>query len=137
MKQLNQNLSEALGIEPLQENTEVKLPVILNNDVEDDVEYARKNIKSIIEKGNDAVDNILKVAVESEHPRAFEVASTFLKNLSEMNKDLLDLQKSKKALLQQSSTKQTLNVDKAVFVGTTADLLKMQKQENKIGRAHV
>jgi hypothetical protein len=130
MKQLNQNLSEALGIEPLQENTEVKLPVILNNDVEDDVEYARKNIKSIIEKGNDAVDNILKVAVESEHPRAFEVASTFLKNLSEMNKDLLDLQKSKKALLQQSSTKQTLNVDKAVFVGTTADLLKMQKQEN-------
>ena len=130
MKQLNQNLSEALGIEPLQENTEVKLPVILNNDVEDDVEYARKNIKSIIEKGNDAVDNILKVAVESEHPRAFEVASTFLKNLSEMNKDLLDLQKTKKALLQQSSTKQTLNVDKAVFVGTTADLLKMQKQEN-------
>ena len=130
MKQLNQNLSEALGIEPLQENTEVKLPVILNNDVEDDVEYARKNIKSIIEKGNDAVDNILKVAVQSEHPRAFEVASTFLKNLSEMNKDLLDLQKSKKALLQQSSTKQTLNVDKAVFVGTTADLLKMQKQEN-------
>jgi hypothetical protein len=130
MKQLNQNLSEALGIEPLQENTEVKLPVILNNDVEDDVEYARKNIKSIIEKGNDAVDNILKVAVESEHPRAYEVASTFLKNLSEMNKDLLDLQKSKKALLQQSSTKQTLNVDKAVFVGTTADLLKMQKQEN-------
>lgn len=106
MKQLNQNLSEALGIEPLQENTEVKLPVILNNDVEDDVEYARKNIKSIIEKGNDAVDNILKVAVESEHPRAYEVASTFLKNLSEMNKDLLDLQKSKKALLQQSSTKQ-------------------------------
>lgn len=130
MKQLNQNLSEALGIEPLQENTEVKLPVILNNDVEDDVEYARKNIKSIIEKGNDAVDNILKVAVQSEHPRAYEVASTFLKNLSEMNKDLLDLQKSKKALLQQSSTKQTLNVDKAVFVGTTADLLKMQKQEN-------
>lgn len=130
MKQLNQNLSEALGIEPLQENTEVKLPVILNNDVEDDVEYARKNIKSIIEKGNDAVDNILKVAVESEHPRAYEVASTFLKNLSEMNKDLLDLQKTKKALLQQSSTKQTLNVDKAVFVGTTADLLKMQKQEN-------
>ena len=130
MKQLNQNLSEALGIEPLQENTEVKLPVILNNDIEDDVEYARKNIKSIIEKGNDAVDNILKVAVESEHPRAYEVASTFLKNLSEMNKDLLDLQKSKKALLQQSSTKQTLNVDKAVFVGTTADLLKMQKQEN-------
>jgi hypothetical protein len=129
MRNLNEKLSEALDIMPLEENQSDKFPVIVKDSIDDDTEFARTNIRNIIEKGNEALDNILKVAVESEHPRAYEVASNFLKNLSEMNKDLLEIHKANKVISKESSSKQTY-VDKAVFVGTTADLLKLKKQNN-------
>jgi hypothetical protein len=132
MKLLNDKLSEALDIEPLVINqTEVVATEIVttNNVVEDDAEFARRNLKSLIEKGNTAVDGILNVASATDHPRAFEVAATMLKTMADMNKDLLEIQKRKRDL-QPQITNHTVNVDKAVFVGSTAELLK-QLKENK------
>jgi len=132
MKPLNDKLSEALDIEPLVINqTEVVATEIVttNNVVEDDAEFARRNLKSLIEKGNTAVDGILNVASATDHPRAFEVAATMLKTMADMNKDLLEIQKRKRDL-QPQITNHTVNVDKAVFVGSTAELLK-QLKENK------
>jgi len=132
MKPLNDKLSEALDIEPLVINqTEVVATEIVttNNVVEDDAEFARRNLKSLIEKGNTAVDGILNVASATDHPRAFEVAATMLKTMADMNKDLLVIQKRKRDL-QPQITNHTVNVDKAVFVGSTAELLK-QLKENK------
>jgi hypothetical protein len=132
MKLLNDKLSEALDIEPLIINqTEVVATEIVttNNVVEDDAEFARRNLKSLIEKGNTAVDGILNVASATDHPRAFEVAATMLKTMADMNKDLLEIQKRKRDL-QPQITNHTVNVDKAVFVGSTAELLK-QLKENK------
>ena len=108
-----------------------KNEVIIGNDVDSDAEFARQNIRSLIEKGNNAFDDLLKVAKESEHPRSYEVTAGFLKNLADLNKDLLELQKRKKDLSpEQNSQSKNINVDKAVFVGSTTELVKFIK-ENK------
>lgn len=128
MKKLNEKLSEALQIDPIPMATEV---VELKDPVEDDAEFARQNLRDLIEKGNDAADHIISVAKQSDHPRAFEVVAGMLKNLSDMNKDLLEIQKRKQDLQPKvTNNTQNLTIDKAVFVGSTAELLK-QLKENK------
>ena len=136
MSKINDNLSEIFDIEPIQQvevlpaivnksNTEL----VVNDDVELDAALARKNIKGLLDKGGVAIDNLLLVAQESEHPRAYEVAANFIKTLSDLNKDLLEIQKQKQSLRPQEITN-SINVERAVFVGSTAELLK-QIRENK------
>jgi hypothetical protein len=130
MNNLNEKLSEALEIQPLEikQSTEI---VEVKDVVDDDAEFARQNIRDLIVKGNDAASHIVEIAKQSEHPRAFEVAAGMLKNLSDMNKDLLEIQKRKQDLQPKvTNNTQNLNIDKAVFVGSTAELLK-QLNENK------
>ena len=130
MNNLNEKLSEALEIQPLEikQSTEI---VEVKDVVDDDAEFARQNIRDLIVKGNDAASHIVEIAKQSEHPRAFEVAAGMLKNLSDMNKDLLEIQKRKQDLQPKiTNNTQNLNIDKAVFVGSTAELLK-QLKENK------
>lgn len=128
MKNLNEKLSEALQIEPIPLTSDV---VELKDPIEDDAEFARQNLRNLIEKGNDAADHIISVAKQSDHPRAFEVVAGMLKNLADMNKDLLEVQKRKQDLQPKvTNNTQNLTIDKAVFVGSTAELLK-QLKENK------
>jgi hypothetical protein len=125
MNKLNQTLSEVLDVEPIR-STEL-LPATPITKVDDDADFARENIRTLIEKGNLAVDGILHVAKESEHPRAYEVAANLIKNLSDLNKDLMEIQKRKKDLAPQSQRSGDINVDKAVFVGSTTELVKFLK----------
>ena len=122
MNKLNQKLSEVLDVEPIQFET---LPAVVKTPVEDDAEFARQNIRELITKGNVAMDNLLHVAKESEHPRAYEVAANMLKHLTDMNKDLMEIQKRKRDLEPKQSN--SMNIDKAVFIGSTEDLIKMIK----------
>ena len=128
MKNLNEKLSEVLDVEPI-DFTEHKTEIVeVKTPIEDDAEFARTNIRDLISKGNSAVDNLLLVANASEHPRAYEVAAGLIKNLADLNKDLLEIQKRKKDLSpQESSSAKNINVDKAVFVGSTAELVKLLK----------
>ena len=135
MKKLNDNLSEIFDIEPM-EQPEV-LPavkptteLVASDEVETDAALARKNIKGLLDKGGAAIDNLLLVAQESEHPRAYEVAANFIKTLGDLNKDVLEIQKQKQSLRPVEVNNQSINVEKAVFVGSTAELLK-QIRENK------
>jgi hypothetical protein len=129
MKKINEKLSEALDIEPIElSNTEI-IELEPKNTVDDDAEYARQNIRILIQKGNSAMDELLHVAKESEAPRAYEVAATLIKNLSDLNKDLLEIQKRKRDLRPVETTN-NINVDKAVFVGSTKDLVKLLKSGN-------
>jgi hypothetical protein len=134
MKKLNDSLSEIFDIEPLETKSTAVVTqtteIVVGDEVETDAALARKNIKSLLDKGNGAIDNLLLVAQESEHPRAYEVAANFIKTLADLNKDLLDVQKKKSDLRPQQTTNQSINVEKAVFVGSTAELLK-QIRENK------
>ncbi len=126
MHKLNQKLSEVLDVEPIDyQTTEI---VQVKTPVEDDAEFARANIRDLISKGNSAIDTLLQVANASEHPRAYEVAAGLIKNLGDLNKDLLEIQKRKRDLdPTQSKNNSTTNIDKAVFVGSTTELVKFLK----------
>lgn len=130
MNKLNEKLSEALDLEPFKQE-QVPTEIVPVNAVEDDAEYARQNLRNLIDKGSDAANHIVEIAKQSEHPRAFEVAATMLKNLADMNKDLLEIQKRKKDLTGVAETKNNINVDKAVFVGSTTDLVKFLKNNKE------
>ena len=131
MKKLNKNLSEIFDVEPIKEEIKTEqLPIVLESadPVEADTEYARENIRNLIDTGSKAMEDLASVANQSESPRAYEVLATMMKNLSEMNKDLLALQKAKRELAPQSSeSSKGVSIDKAVFVGSTTELLKMIK----------
>ena len=126
MKKLNENLSNLLDIPAIEEKPNEIVPVKTEEEISNDAQFARQNIKGLITKGDDALDSLLRVAKESEHPRAFEVVAQTLKNLGELNKDLLEIQKRKREL-EPKKTSSDINVDKAVFVGSTNDLVKMLK----------
>ena len=131
---MNNKLSEALNTEPIEINPIIEVQsteVTSLNQVEDDANFARSNIRDLIAKGNTAMDQLLAVAKESEHPRAYEVAAGLIKNLADMNKDLLELQKRRKDLSPNqegfAGNAKSLNVDKAIFVGSTNELVKFLK----------
>lgn len=132
MKKINEKLSDILDIEPIQIEEEKKTELIIpekDNVVEIDTEFARKNLIGLIEKGSTAVDELSAVARDSQHPRAYEVMATLIKNMSDLNKDLLELQKRKKELTGVSEkNSKDVNIDKAVFVGSTAELMKLIKK---------
>jgi putative sterol carrier protein len=94
-------------------------------DLDTDYEYTRDNLKEIIEKGSEALDGILELAKESEHPRAYEVVGQIIKNVADVNRQLIDLQKDIKGLKRTESGPK--NVTNALFVGSTHDLLKLIK----------
>ena len=130
MKKLNKNLSEIFDVEPLEEKPIESLHVVIDDDpnqIDADANFARDNMRELITNGNKALGELASVANQSESPRAYEVLATMMKNLAEMNKDLLELQKRKKELAPQSETSKGVNIDKAVFVGSTNELLKMIK----------
>jgi hypothetical protein len=129
MNKLNEKLSEVLDIEPYVKESTTE--IVETNAIEDDAEYARQNLRKLIEKGNVAADHIVEIAKQSEHPRAFEVAANMLKNLADMNKDLMEIQKRKKDLTGVAESKGNINVDKAVFVGSTTELVKFLKSSKE------
>jgi len=110
MKKLNENLSEIFDVDPIELpevsesfNVEKSNELVVSDtkdesDIEVDYSIARNNIKNLIRKGDGAIDELMKVATESEHPRAYEVAANFIKTLADLNKDLLELQKKRKDL---------------------------------------
>jgi hypothetical protein len=135
MKKLNANLSEIFDVEPIREELKVEtLPAVVEyaDPVNADADFARENIRELVTQGNQAVNELMLIARDGQHPRAFEVLSGLMKNLADMNKDLLEIQKRKKDLAPKAESQNNLSIDKAVFVGSTAELVKMlktQKQE--------
>jgi predicted transcriptional regulator len=135
MSKTDKKLSEIFDLDPISTTIEpiktAELVTVEDDVVDSDTDYARKNIRNLIDKGNVAVDNLLQVSKESEHPRAYEVVAGLMKTMADLNKDLLELQKRKKDLKPQlENTGGNITVEKAVFVGSTADLLK-QIRDNK------
>lgn len=126
----DKSLAEIFDIQPKEDAKTTAIAVVVEDDAtpEDDFKFARDNIKELVKKGNVAVDNILAVAAATDHPRAYEVAANMIKQLGDMNKDLLALQKTRRELSPQVAQPTTVNVDKAVFVGSTAELIKQIKQ---------
>lgn len=130
-KTIDEKISDALDI-PYIENDSKEYPVTSivekqEDSIDNDYEYARHNLKHFIEKGKEAMDEIIFLAKEVESPRAYEVVGQLIKTLSDTNKDLLDLSKKVKELKQKEEEKQPSHVTNALFVGSTAELQKLLK----------
>ena len=135
-KDFTVNINKELGviekIVPQAVNSETEIinyPSSVNeNDLEEDYEYQRRQFYNLVEKGSDAIDGILELAKESEHPRTYEVAGQLIKNVAEVTEKLGDLQKKMKDLKELPNTAPK-NVTNALFVGSTTDLQKMLRDK--------
>ena len=96
------------------------------NDAQADYEYQREQFYKLVDRGSVAIDGILELAKEGEHPRAYEVAGQLIKNVAEVTEKLGDLQKKMKELKEVPETGPK-NVTNTLFVGSTAELQKMLK----------
>jgi hypothetical protein len=133
---IDDHLDEVLGIveKPKREvvKTERIVPVIATDDsgIETDFQYARENLYNLIERGQDGLEEMLEIAKSSEHPRAMEVFGQLIGKLTDTNKELLNLHKTKKDISQEASGPK--NVSNNLFVGSTAELQKFLKTGKSI-----
>lgn len=130
---IDENLDNILEIaEKLPKVTRGVPPRIMPeiNGVEEDTDfrYTRENLYNLLERGQDAVEELLEIAKQSEHPRAFEVVGQLIGKLTETNKELMGLHKTKKELSIERGGGD-VNVNNAVFVGSTAELQKLLKSK--------
>ena len=112
------------------------VPVVIdsNGNKDNDFQYARENLYDIIEKGRDAMEELLEIAKAEESPRAFEVFGQLLKNMTDTQQTLMELHQKKQKLENDGDRQEVTraqNVTNALFVGSTADLLKLVKRETK------
>ena len=131
MNKINDKLNEILDIADEVNVEEVKktLPAVPEDkDPDVDFETGRKNLYNLLDKGNEAIDGILELAKEGEHPRAYEVAGQLIKTVSEVSQNLLDLQDKLKKVKEIPNTGPK-NVTNALFVGSTTELQKMLKEK--------
>lgn len=137
MSKTHDALSEALGIEnaveiiPPKKEQEVINTPHEEDDIRADYNLSRRTFRDLINKGNAAVESLTDLAKESESPRAYEVLATMMRTIADTTKDLYDLQKKTKELKGEKKEETTVNVEKAVFIGSASDLLKKIKEEKK------
>ena len=105
---------------------------VSEDDIEEDYKYQRDNFYNLVEKGSAAIDGILELAKESEHPRTYEVAGQLIKNVAEVTEKLGDLQE-KMRRLKEVPNNAPKNVTNALFVGSTKELQKMLKDKIENG----
>ena len=101
-----------------------------DDQVKDDHEYARGNLYNLIEKGQEAINYILDVAKQTNHPRAYEVAGNLIKNVADITDKLLESQRKLKEISEDKPSKGPNVVNNSLFVGSTSELQKMLKQIN-------
>ena len=126
---MNEKIDKELGIEEIPKAQEVipfKPPLSNEEDIDNDYKYQRENFYNLVERGSDAIEGILELAKEGEHPRAYEVAGNLIKQVAEVAEKLGDLQE-KMRKLKEVPDKAPKNVTNALFVGSTAELQKILK----------
>lgn len=131
MSQIDNKLNEILDIEPTIITEKVIVPMVRidpnKSDLENDYNTTRKTLNTLIESGVGSLSDLGAVAKATENPYAYLVMATMIKNIAETTRELLDAQvKVKEILAEEIST--NVNIDKAVFVGSTKDLLLQMKK---------
>ena len=152
---VDKNLSDALGIEHLPVEREVvssdvgrevvTYERVEQDDQDEDYRLVRDTLRNLIEKGNDALEDISSIARQNESARGFEVVANLIKTVGETSKDLYNLQKMKRDLKdpepasdpRKKNVDSSINVEQAVFVGSTAELLSAIKKQKEDGKTTV
>ena len=133
---IEDKVNEILGLEsksPPKEDFKAPVPrkEKKDTDIDNDHDYSRENYYNLIEKGQEAIEGILDVAKEGQHPRAYEVAGNLIKSVADTVDKLQDLNKKLKDLKELPKTANA-NIKNALFVGSTAELQKMLKKDEVI-----
>lgn len=135
---IDDKLSDVFGTEPMKVEAELVATTPLgakdvthNAKIEDDYDRARLNIHDLLAKGHEALAHSLEIAKQSEHPRAFEVVGNLVKQLTDVNQQLLDLHQQKAKLDTPKEGDKKVTNNNAIFVGSTAELTKMIKNMSK------
>jgi hypothetical protein len=102
-------------------------------DQEDDYQLARQTMRKLLMKGETTLDELIELSKSSEHPRTYEVAGQFMKTMSDVSKDLLNLQKQVKELKADDPQQKIGTQNNVVFAGSTAELFKALKQNKDNG----
>ncbi len=103
----------------------------MSDDIQNDYDYQRKQFYNLVEKGSTAIDGILEIAKEGEHPRGYEVAGNLIKQVAEVTEKLGDLQEKMRKLKEVPDTAPK-SVTNALFVGSTTELQKMLKGKTDV-----
>ena len=138
MKNIEQ-LNNLFNLDPMTEKPmEVTIiPEVMNSnkeiDQEDDYQLARQTMRKLLMKGETTLDELIELSKSSEHPRTYEVAGQFMKTMSDVSKDLLNLQKQVKELKADDPQQKIGTQNNVVFAGSTAELFKALKQNKDNG----
>ena len=116
-------IAQALDITPLDETKNLPVETEVPSNTEKDLEYARENYYHLIETGRRSLEDLVDVANQSQHPRAYEVIATLIKTITDTNDKVVDLQKKAKDILSDSEVKKVTNNN--LFVGSTTELTKI------------
>jgi hypothetical protein len=136
MNTFNKNMEEIFDVAPTVKEKKTNLPVVatkyndpdLKQDLTDAYQQSKENLQEIIDAGKDAMEELRQIASAGQHPRAFEVYGTLLKNMVDANKELLAIQKQMRDMDENAKKdKGGTNIDKAIFIGSTAELNKLIK----------
>ena len=136
---IDDSLSEVFDTQPLITKTEGEIidastgEIVLSSEekVENDYDVARNNLRELLTTGQSALMQALEVAKQSEHPRAFEVVGNLMKQLADVNQQLMDLHQQKQKLDAPKAGEKAKVTNNAIFVGSTHELAKMIKNMNK------
>ncbi len=128
-------MEKIFDVTPVEEKKQPLVPIKtedsegldLKQDLKDAYQQSKDNLQDIIDQGKDAMDEILQIAKAGQHPRAFEVYGTLLKNMVEANDRLLKMQKEMREMDGKKKGDGDTKIDKAIFVGSTAELSKLLK----------
>ena len=115
-KEINEESTSIEKVEPK------AIEVSADVDLKRDYKHARRNLRDLIKTGNNAIEGILNVASEGEHPRAYEVAAQLIKVVADTNKDLVDLHKKVKDIKSDDVKLTQNNTNNAIYVGSTSEL---------------
>ena len=136
MNNFEKNMEQIFDVTPTEPKkaqpivtTHYNPPADDKQDLVDAYQQSKENIQEIIDSGKDAMEEILQIAKAGQHPRAFEVYATLLKNMTEANDRLLKIQKEMRDIEGKKKDSGT-TIDKAIFVGSTSDLSKFLKGNN-------
>ena len=138
MKNIEQ-LNNLFNLDPMTEKSMelTTIPEAMNSnkeiDQEDDYQLARQTMRKLLTKGETTLDDLIELSKNSEHPRTYEVAGQFMKTMSDVSKDLLNLQKQVKELKADDPQQKIGTQNNVVFAGSTAELFKALKQHKDNG----
>ena len=132
MSKIDEKLDELLNIKGEIVEVEKRLPVLSKTnhskqeEQNSDYKYSREVFYGLVERGQDAIEGILDIARESEHPRVYEVAGQLIKTVGETTEKLIDLQAKVKELDKDDSMPD--KVQNNLFVGSSTELQRLLKQ---------